>query len=228
MFDLALFVIFPYVALVLEIAVSFYRYFSGSYKFSSLSSEFLEGRELFWGSQPWHYGILFVLVGHVVGFLFPKEVLLFNEVPVRRLILEVTALTFGLMALVGLLVLIRRRFTNDRVWAVTAKMDLFVLFLLLIQTFSGIYIAVQYRWGSSWYASALVPYLRSLFVLKPNLEYIAPMPWVVKLHIANAYCLIAVLPFTRLVHFLVLPVSYAWRSWQVVIWNWDRKKIRKV
>ena len=228
MFDLALFVIFPYLALVLEIAVSFYRYFSGSYKFSSLSSEFLEGRELFWGSQPWHYGILFVLVGHVVGFLFPKEVLLFNEVPVRRLILEVTALTFGLMALVGLLVLIRRRFTNDRVWAVTAKMDLFVLFLLLIQTFSGIYIAVQYRWGSSWYASALVPYLRSLFVLKPNLEYIAPMPWVVKLHIANAYCLIAVLPFTRLVHFLVLPVSYAWRSWQVVIWNWDRKKIRKV
>ena len=146
----------------------------------------------------------------------------------RRLILEVTALTFGLMALVGLLVLIRRRFTNDRVWAVTAKMDLFVLFLLLIQTFSGIYIAVKYRWGSSWYASALVPYLRSLFVLKPNLEYIAPMPWVVKLHIANAYCLIAVLPFTRLVHFLVLPVSYVWRSWQVVIWNWDRKKIRKV
>lgn len=228
MFDLALFVIFPYVAVVLEIAVSFYRYFNGSYKFSSLSSEFLEGRELFWGSQPWHYGILFVLVGHVVGFLFPKEVLLFNEVPVRRLILEVTALTFGLLALVGLLVLIKRRFTNDRVWAVTAKMDLFVLFLLLIQTFSGIYIAVQYRWGTSWYASALVPYLRSLFVLKPNLEYIAPMPWVVKLHIANAYCLIAVLPFTRLVHFLVLPVSYVWRSWQVVIWNWDRKKIRKV
>ena len=228
MFGLALFVIFRYVAVVREIAVSFYRYFHGSYKFSSLSSEFLEGRELFWGSQPWHYGILFVLVGHVVGFLFPKEVLLFNEVPVRRLILEVTALTFGLMALVGLLVLIRRRFTNDRVWAVTAKMDLFVLFLLLVQTFSGIYIAVQYRWGSSWYASALVPYLRSLFVLKPNLEYIAPMPWVVKLHIANAYCLIAVLPFTRLVHFLVLPVSYVWRSWQVVIWNWDRKKIRKV
>lgn len=228
MFDLALFVIFPYVAIVLEIAVSFYRYFSGSYKFSSLSSEFLEGRELFWGSQPWHYGILFVLIGHVVGFLVPKEVLLFNEVPVRRLILEVTALTFALMALIGLLVLIRRRFTNDRVWAVTAKMDLFVLVLLLIQTFSGIYIALTYRWGSSWYAAALVPYLRSLFVLKPNLEYIAPMPWVVKLHIANAYCLIAVLPFTRLVHFLVLPVSYIWRSWQVVIWNWDRKKIRKV
>lgn len=228
MFDLALFVIFPYVAIVLEIAVSFYRYFNGSYKFSSLSSEFLEGRELFWGSQPWHYGILVVLLGHVVGFLFPREVLIFNEMPVRRLILEVTALTFGLMSLVGLLVLIRRRFTNARIWAVTEKMDLMVLALLLVQTFSGIYIALTFRWGSSWYASALVPYLRSLFVLKPNLEYIASMPWVVKLHIANAYCLIAVLPFTRLVHFLVLPVSYAWRSWQVVIWNWDRKKIRKV
>jgi nitrate reductase gamma subunit len=228
MFDLALFVIFPYVAAVLEIAVSFYRYFSGSYKFSSLSSEFLEGRELFWGSQPWHYGIMFVLIGHVVGFLFPRELLLFNEVPVRRVILEVTALTFGLMAFVGLLVLLRRRFTNDRVWSVTTKTDIFVLVLLLIQTFSGIYIAITYRWGTSWYAAALVPYLRSLFVLKPQLEYISPMPWVVKLHVTNAFCLIAVLPFTRLVHFLVLPIEYIWRPWQVVIWNWNRKTIRKV
>ncbi len=228
MFDLALFVIFPYVAIVLEIAVSFYRYFSGSYKFSSLSSNFLESRELFWGSQPWHYGILFVLLGHVVGFLFPKEVMLFNDVPVRRLILEVTALSFGLMALAGLLVLIKRRFTSARVWAVTAKMDLFVLLLLLVQTFSGIYIALNYRWGSMWYVTALVPYLRSLFVLKPNLEFISPLPWLIKLHIANAFCLIAILPFTRLVHFLVLPIQYIWRSWQVVIWNYDRKKIRKV
>lgn len=228
MFDLALFIIFPYVAIVLEVAVSFYRYFSGSYKFSSLSSEFLEGKELFWGSQPWHYGILFVLVGHVVGFMFPKEVLLFNEVPVRRLILEVTALSFGLMALVGLIVLIKRRFTSDRVWAVTAKIDLLVLALLLVQTASGIYIALVYRWGTSWYVAALVPYLRSLFTLKPNLEFISPMPWVVKLHVANAFGLIAILPFTRLVHFLVLPVRYIWRSWQVVIWNYDRKTIRKV
>lgn len=228
MFDLALFVIFPYVAIVLELAVSFYRYFSGSYKFSSLSSEFLEGRELFWGSQPWHYGIMFVLLGHVVGFLFPKEVMLFNDVPVRRLILEVTALSFGLMALTGLLVLIKRRFTSERVWAVTAKMDLFVLALLLVQTASGIYIALYYRWGSMWYVTALVPYLRSLFILKPNLEYISPLPWLIKLHITNAFCLIAVLPFTRLVHFLVLPIQYIWRSWQVVIWNYDRKKIRKV
>lgn len=228
MFDLALFVIFPYVALVLEIAVSFYRYFSGSYKFSSLSSEFLEGRELFWGSQPWHYGILFVLIGHLVGFLFPREVMAFNDMPVRRLILEVTALSFALMAFVGLVVLIKRRFTSARVWAVTEKMDIFVLVLLLVQTLSGIIIALYYRWGSMWYVTALVPYLRSLLVLKPNLEYIAPMPWMVKLHIANAFCLIAVLPFTRLVHFLVIPVQYIWRSWQVVIWNWDRKKIRKI
>jgi nitrate reductase gamma subunit len=171
---------------------------------------------------------MFVLLGHVVAFLFPREVMIFNEVPVRRLILEVTALAFGLMALVGLLVLIRRRLTNDRVWAVTSKLDMLVLGLLLIQTASGIYIATQYRWGSMWYVTSLVPYLRSLFVLKPNLEYISPMPGVIKLHVANAFCLIAVLPFTRLVHFLVLPVQYIWRSWQVVIWNWDRKKIRRV
>jgi len=35
-----------------------------------------------------------------------------------------------------------------------------------------------------------------------------------------------VLPFTRLVHFLVAPLHYIGRPYQRVIWNWDRKKIR--
>jgi len=222
-----LFVIFPYVSIALMLVVSTYRYFNNSYKFSSLSSEFLESDQLFWGSVPWHYGIIILAFGHLIGFCFPREVLAFGAVPWRLLILEVTALIFGLLALFGLLMLIKRRLTDQRVKVVTTHMDLFILFLLLVQTVSGVGTAVTYRWGSIWYATSMVPYLKSIFMFKPDMLYLAALPWMVKLHVVNAFLILALLPFTRLVHFLVLPVQYIWRSWQVVIWNYDRRKIRK-
>jgi len=219
MHDVILFAVFPYVVVAVELVASLWRFFRSSYKFSSLSSEFLESRKLFWGSVPWHYGILAVLLGHFLAFLFPNSVLLWNSVPIRLLILEVTGLTFGLLALVGIIMLTYRRFTNDRVKAVTTKMDLFVLLLLLVQVTSGVGTALTYRWGTSWFAAALVPYLRSLFKLQPNIAYVSALPWLVKIHILNAFLLVGILPFTRLVHFLILPINYIWRPYQLVIWN---------
>jgi nitrate reductase gamma subunit len=227
MSDYLLFVVFPYTAISLELVVSIWRYFTRRHEFTSLSSEFLESKELFWGSVPWHYGILVVLLGHIVGFMFPREVVIWNSVPVRLLILEVTALIFGILAVVGLILLIVRRATHPRIRAVTSKMDIAILALLLVQVVSGVGIAVTYRWGSSWYVTALVPYLRSLFVLAPDVGIMADMPVLVKVHVFSAFTIIAILPFTRLVHFLVMPLSYLWRSYQLVIWNWDRKKIRR-
>jgi nitrate reductase gamma subunit len=49
---------------------------------------------------------------------------------------------------------------------------------------------------------------------------------VAKLHILNAYVLIGVFGFSRLVHMLVVPISYLWRPYQVVVWNWNRKRLR--
>lgn len=227
MLNLFLFVVFPYVAIFVMLVVSIHRYFNNSYKFSSLSSEFLESDQLFWGSVPWHYGIIVVLTGHLLGFLFPREMLAFGSVPIRLLIIEVFSLIFGLMALFGLVMLIRRRFENKRIWSVTNNMDIFILVLLLAQVVSGLGTAVSYRWGFNWYATSMVPYLRSLVTFHPDMQYVAAMPAMVKFHVGNAFLIIAVLPFTRLLHFLVLPIQYIWRSWQVVIWNYDRKTRRK-
>jgi len=223
-----LFAVAPYVAITLLLSVSLWRFFFSRYKFSSLSSEFLESRDLFWGSVPWHYGIMILFFGHLIGFLFPREVTVWNSMPVRLLILEVTALAFGLLALVGLVLLIRRRLGHPRIRAVTSWMDVLVLGLLLVQVGTGLGTALTYRWGSSWYVAVLVPYLRSVFALSPRVELLANMPWLVKTHVIGAITIVGILPFTRLVHFLVPPVSYLWRSYQVVIWNWDRRQIREV
>ena len=146
--------------------------------------------------------------------------------PVRLLILEVTALVFGILALVGIILLIIRRITHPRIRQVTSFTDILVLLVLLVQVASGVGIAIFFRWGSSWYASAIVPYLRSLLVLKPNIEFIIGMHWLVKVHIFTAFLIVALLSFSRLIHFLVIPIQYLWRPYQLVIWNWDRKKPR--
>ena len=225
--DIILFAVLPYVVVAVELVASIWKFFSQGYKFSSLSSEFLESKKLFWGSVPWHYGILVVLLGHLLAFLFPRTLLVWNAVPLRLLILEVTGLIFGLLAFVGLVMLIYRRATNKRVKAVTTPMDIVVLLLLLVQVVTGLGTALTLRWGSSWYAAALVPYLRSLFYLNPNIAYVSGLPWLVKLHIINAFVLVGILPFTRLVHFLILPVNYLWRPYQVVVWNRNRRSIRQ-
>lgn len=226
MSDQIILVVFPYVAVALAVVVSIVRYRTDKFKFSSLSSQFLEGNHLFWGSALWHYGILFVLAGHLVGFFFPKELLMFNSVPIRLFILETTGLAMALMAFVGLLMLIYRRFTNQRIRVVTTNTDYVVLLVLLVQVISGIAIAISLKWGSNWYATNMVPYLRSLLAFSPNLDYVATMPAIVKLHIVNAFVFIAIIPFTRFVHFLVVPLQYVFRPWQLVRWNWDPKKSR--
>jgi nitrate reductase gamma subunit len=226
MLDNLFYIIFPYAAITLAIVVTVQRYRKRGFTYSSLSSQFLESDELFYGSVPWHIGILVVLAGHVVGFAIPRQVLWFNGVPARLYLLEATALLFGLLALVGMVNLIVRRITSPRIRAVTSVMDIAVLLVLLVQVALGVYIALFYRWGSSWYATSAVPYLRSLFTLQPDLTMIAPLPLAVKLHILNAYVFLAILPFSRLVHMLVVPIHYLWRPYQVVIWNWDRRRIR--
>ena len=226
MLDNLLYIIFPYAAFTLAVVVTIQRFFKRGFTYSSLSSQFLEGDELFYGSVPWHVGILIVLTGHVVGFAIPRQVLWWNAVPARLYILETTALLFGLLAFVGIVNLIVRRLTSARIRAVTSLMDVVVLLVLLLQVVLGVYTALFYRWGSSWYATSAVPYLRSLFLMQPDLKMIVPLPIAVKAHIVNAFVFLAILPFSRLVHMLVVPIQYLWRPYQIVIWNWDRRRNR--
>lgn len=221
------FVAFPYVTIAIFIIGSIYRYKNKGFKVSSLSSQFLEGKKLFWGSQPFHWGVLTLFLGHLVAFLFPRTIIGWNGEPVRLLILESTSLAFALSAFVGLALLVKRRLTTKSVIMVSNKMDILVYVVLFVQIMSGIGIAVFERWGSTWFASVLTPYLRSVFAFNPDTSAVSSMPWIVQIHIISAFFIIAIIPFTRFMHFLVAPIDYIWRDYQLVIWNWNRKTIRK-
>ncbi len=217
----------PYIAIVLAIVGSIWRYRSTKFKYSSLSSQFLEGKQLFWGSVPFHWGILVLFFGHLIGFLFPSSVLAWNSEPVRLIIIEISAFIFAVAVFIGLVNLLYRRFTHERIRVVSSKMDYTILILLLLQVITGMWIAYSFRWGSSWFASVITPYLWSIFTFQPDIAAVSAFPWMVKIHIVGAYIIVLMLPFTRLVHFLVPPINYLWRPYQQVYWNWDKNKVRK-
>ena len=104
--DTVFFSVFPYVAMVLFLVGTIHRYRNEIFTYSSLSSQLLENKQHFWAMVPFHYGIIAVLTGHVVAFLVPRQLLLFNSRPLRLYILEVSALIFGVTTLVALLALL--------------------------------------------------------------------------------------------------------------------------
>lgn len=220
------FALLPYVSLVVFFLVTIQRYTRRGFTYSSLSSQFLENRVHFWGLVPFHYGILTILAGHVIGFLLPGQLLRWNADLTRLYILEISGFIGGIFTLVGLINIVLRRLTDAKAKIVTTGADWIVIGVLVFQVSTGLYTAVFHNWGSSWFASALSPYLWSVLQLNPDIAYVTPLPVMVKLHIIGAYAIIFLFPFTRLVHVLVVPNPYLWRKPQMARWNWDRKTIR--
>ena len=217
-----LFGAFPYAAVLLAVGAGILRYFSDRSSFTSHSSQFLESRWLFWGSIPWHYGITIVLLAHIAAALFPGAWGVLIGTPARLFLVEATGFALGLLALFGCAALLARRLFHPRLSAVSTPMNWIVLLILILQVASGVYIAWAYRWGAAWYLHTAVPWLSSLVRLRPETAHVAFLPWTVKFHLVNAFLLVAVLPFSRLMHLFTIPVSYAWRPYLLYFWNRKR------
>jgi nitrate reductase gamma subunit len=216
--DDVLFIAFPYAAVVLAVVVSLYRYYTDRFSYSSFSSQFLEGRALFWGSVPWHYGILLILLAHAVASLWPSGWADMIASPARLWVLEIIGLSLALAAFLGLALLLLRRLRSARILVVTSTMDWVLLTVLLVQVALGFWVALFFRWGSDWYLFTAVPWLTSLVTFSPDTTFVTSLPWVVKLHMLGGFMIIAIFPFTRLVHIVTVPITYLWRPYQVVIW----------
>ena len=208
MLDTFIFVILPYVALALFLFMTPYRYFSNRLTWSTYSTQFLERQTLFWGVNPWHYGIIPVVTAHFAGVVAPGPMkrLLGNQDTL--IVLESVGLGLGLVALFGCLVLLLRRGNYPILQRVTMASDWVLLYLLAVQAATGVYIGLFVRWGSQWYLHTAVPYFHSLLTFNPQVGYLADFPLILKLHAAGAFLIIALLPFTKLVHFLFLPINF--------------------
>ena len=83
-----LFLIVPYAVVVLAVVATAYRLLYRPSTVSSLSSQILESRKLFWGSISFHWGLVLVLAGHLLALFLPRSITLWNAAPLRLYILE--------------------------------------------------------------------------------------------------------------------------------------------
>ncbi len=223
MTDILLFVVFPYVALAIGIVGTIYRYLTNQYSFTSLSSQFLENDLQFWGSTLWHYGILPTTLIHIAGFTIPRVMAAAHGTPELLYVSELAGKILGIMALVGAGILLYRRLTSSKIRAITSPVDWVILSLLFAQVFFGLILAFVYRWGAAWFIYTATPWMDSLALFQPAPQFVTALPLAHKVHFLTGFLLFALMPFSRLVHIVTVPVSYLWRNVQLVIWT--RRKV---
>ena len=223
MTDLFLFVGLPYLAMVVAVVGTIYRFRKRPYGVSALSSQVLEDRALLYGNVPWHAGVLILFAGHLVPFLAPDAWHALTASRTFLLTVEAIGLGAGVLAAAGLSVLLVRRVVAARLQRASTVMDQVVLGLLLAQVLLGLLTATSFRWGASWASGTLWPYVGSLLALRPEPGLVADLPAIVKAHVVGAWLLVLVVPFSRLVHAFSLPLEYLVRAPQQVIWSTERR-----
>jgi nitrate reductase gamma subunit len=203
-----LFRVWPYVAVLLFLGWLALRYVLMRKRLDASGSELAEARDLFGGGKLWRISLLLLLSGHLAGLLFPREILLWNVMPVRLYVLEGAGFAVGLAAFAGWAKLTWRHLGKSEAPVASQLADASFLSLLFTAFLSGLLTAVFYRWGSSWGVLTLTPYVSSLFRGNPASALASEMPFLVQLHVFSALAALAILPFTRVTPLLTVPLHY--------------------
>ena len=215
----ALFGVYPYIALSVFLLGSLIRFDTDQYGWRSKSSQFLRRRQLVWGSILFHVGILGILIGHAVGLLTPIAVFDFLGIghAFKQMMAIVVGGLFGVMCLVGLVLLLHRRLFDSRIRKTSSVSDIAVLAILLAQLLLGI-LTIPLSLGhlDGEMMVRFMAYVQGIVVLSPDPALIAGVPLIFKLHMFLGFTIFLVFPFTRLVHVWSAPLSYIGRRYQVV------------
>lgn len=214
-----LFSIYPYVCAGVFLVGSLIRFDRDQYTWRSGSSQLLRAGQLRWGSNLFHFGILFIFAGHFVGLLTPHW--LYEYVitaPQKQLLAVVVGGIAGLLAFIGLSILLHRRLTDHRIRRTTTGIDIAILALLWVQAGLGLStlpFSVMHSDGSmmirlSEWAQRIVTFRGDAadFVRGAELPF--------QMHMTLGMTLFLLTPFSRLVHIFSVPVWYLFRSWQIV------------
>ena len=198
-----LFAAFPYIALSLLAVGLAVRYLLERKRMDAVRIEMSEAWSVFGGANVWRAGVALLLVVHTAVLLLPHFVLAWNNNPVRLYLFEAIALIAGLAALAGWMKLTWRQVSHSNRSAITELSDTVFLALLFVAIGSGVLMAALYRWGSSWGALVLTPYIASILRGRPAPGLATQMPFFVRLHVFSAFAMLAIFPLTRLAAFFV-------------------------
>jgi nitrate reductase gamma subunit len=204
-----LFGTWPYLATAVAIGGLVARYFFDRTRTALMEREASEAKLVFGGGRVWRVSLMFLFATHMLGLAVPRAVLVWNSVPLRLYLLEGSGFLLGALAVGGGAELMWRHSTRRCASHVGAVADAVLLGLLLLSLASGVFIQGLYRWGSSWGAVTLTPYVISLLRGRPAVHLVEQMPFLVRLHVVSAFSVLGVIPFSRLSSIVIVGVRRA-------------------
>lgn len=215
-----LFVWYPYICLTVFLVASLIRFDRDPYSWKASSSQILRKRQLRWGSNLFHIGILFLLFGHTVGLLTPTSVYtLFVTVPQKQAIAIAAGGIAGLVCFAGLTLLLHRRLFDPRIRATSTLMDVGVLLILWLQLCLGLLtIPFSRAHPDGSVMLVLSHWAQGIVTLQPiDARELQGIDWPYLVHIVLGMTIFLVFPFSRLVHVWSAPIWYLARpGYQVV------------
>ncbi|MFE5284285.1 respiratory nitrate reductase subunit gamma [Nocardia sp. NPDC056611] len=215
----ALWLMLPYIAFTSFVLGHLYRYRTDQFGWTTRSSQIHESRLLKLGSPLFHFGMLGVIGGHVLGVLIPESWT--TAVGISEEAYHVVAVSAGSVAglavIIGVAILAYRRLTVSAVRQATSANDKVMYVLLTAALVTGLLNTwgSNLLWGTYNYRETVSPWFRSLFTLHPEPELMVGTPWTFQLHGLVVLALIAFWPYTRLVHMFSAPVGYLVRPYVV-------------
>jgi nitrate reductase gamma subunit len=216
--NIALWGVLPYLVLALLISGTAWRYRYDRFGFTTHSSQLHEHRLLRIGSPLFHYGLLFVVAGHVTGLLIPES---FTEaVHIHEWLYHLNAMavggTAGLATLAGMGLLIFRRLSTPAVRHGTLPSDRILHPLLTAVLIAGLAATASTTGAHPYdYRLGVAVWFRSLAALDPDVPAMAHAPLVYQVHALLGMALFLLWPFSRLVHAFTAPAGYLFRPYVV-------------
>ncbi len=226
--DAFLFGIYPYICLTVLFVGSFIRYDREPYSWKSDSSQMLRVRKLRLGSNLFHWGVIVVVLGHFVGFLIPERIVLWLMSPMQhQLLAMIVGGIAGLIAIIGMSILIHRRLGEPRIRRNSRKWDIAIVIMLWLQLALGLAtVPLSAQHMGSGEFERIVLYVQSIVYFQADpAALLEGLSWVYKTHILLGFTIFLVSPFTRMVHIWsgVGSLIYLLRPYQLV-----RKRSRSV
>jgi nitrate reductase gamma subunit len=216
-----LFNVYPYLCGAVFLMGSLARYDRDQYTWKSDSSQLLRARQLRWGSNLFHGGILFLFFGHLFGQLTPHAVYeLVISAQQKQFVAVVAGGIAGLACFVGLTMLLHRRLFDPRIRLTSHRTDLAILVILWVQLVIGLATLPTslHHVKDPQTMLILANYLQGIATFRPDASLLVGIEWHYLLHMVLGMTIFMLFPFTRLVHVWsgLATVAYLLRPYQLV------------
>lgn len=208
-----LFTYLPHIALAIFIFGLITRLILFNKTVQAESTQLLADKKIRLASNMFHIGILFVFFGHLTLFIPEWLYHMVMTTETKRIIALSMGSFFGIIAIIGMAFLIIRRFNDPRIKANSSIQDYFIIILLLVEALIGLTAVAGTATAPIEKYAALSEWAQAVVTFQPDAGAILASHAIqYKIHIVLGLFIFMIFPYTKLMHILVLPYVYIFRS----------------